>query len=85
MAFCNAGSGQPARPAAAAVASKLYTMYAPVYGAAIEPAAAPSPCRRTSNDNPLRPSFTPVAAKSRAGRANPQVGHENDPSCPYWR
>ena len=60
-------------------------MYAPVYGAAIEPAAAPSPCRRTSNDNPFRPSFTPVAAKSRAERANPQVGHENDPSCPYWR
>lgn len=85
MAFCNAGSGQPARPAAAAVASKLYTMYAPVYGAAIEPAAAPSPSRRTSNDNPFRPSFTPVAAKSRAERANPQVGHENDPSCPYWR
>ena len=71
MARCSASAGTLTRSAAAQVASRLYTMYAPLNGASS--AASPrGPC--AANDRPSAPKRTSRAAQSSAGRANPQVG-----------
>ena len=71
MARCSASADTLTRSAAAQVASRLYTMYAPLNGASS--AASPrGPC--AANDRPSAPKRTSRAAQSSAGRANPQVG-----------
>ena len=72
-------------------------MYAPLNGASIEnapsraappapwPPLAAAPGFPSENDSPSAPSATSSAAKSSAGRENPQFGQCHCPSWPYWR
>ena len=86
------GKRQPARPAAAAVASKLYTMYAPVYGAAIEPAAGPlavPDARRTTTrsgpaSRPLPRSPGRNARTRRWDTRTIPVARTGDSRIPTW-